>query len=386
MPTAGFTLIEVLIAAILTLLMMAALAKGFKIFTDGITEGRSRIAVVEKLRNVVALIRHDLESCTVRPAPPLEVFNGTGYFELYDGPFTDYTSSYFGFDRNALGTEMLAESRFGDPDDILMFTARSKGTPFTGKVPMALLKAAEKYRVLVAQGIPVTNINQISLGINTEDWETTTVIASEYAEIVYFLLPVPNAFTQDAQIVYDPTTGLPSFATTPSGFPKEYQLHRRVLLIRPDLNIVVNNLAPYLYSNGVSSSQVVAAPSNPADDRLMLAQAHQNCDLSIRRLRGNSMLVAANSLEDLKQRENRFAHWVRRAGGSNTTMPILALTDSIYNTRSDSPASPFSIGDPTAGTPPLGRTIAFASGTIPQYTGFMHPAFALGGDRLGGMF
>ncbi|MFO0924795.1 MAG: prepilin-type N-terminal cleavage/methylation domain-containing protein [Pirellulales bacterium] len=35
----GFTLIEVLIATVITLLMMAALAEGFKRLSDGISKG-----------------------------------------------------------------------------------------------------------------------------------------------------------------------------------------------------------------------------------------------------------------------------------------------------------------------------------------------------------
>jgi len=64
----GFTLVEVLIATALSLLMMMALAEGFKRMSDSMTDGRANLALSDRLRSVTGTLRNDLERLTLRPA------------------------------------------------------------------------------------------------------------------------------------------------------------------------------------------------------------------------------------------------------------------------------------------------------------------------------
>ena len=77
----GLTLIEVLIATTLTLLMMLALAQGFKTLSDTVSAGRSRLTLSDQLRGISSLIRNDLEGLTVDSSNPQSSISGNGYFK-----------------------------------------------------------------------------------------------------------------------------------------------------------------------------------------------------------------------------------------------------------------------------------------------------------------
>ncbi|MFO0924796.1 MAG: hypothetical protein U0905_20200 [Pirellulales bacterium] len=70
-----------------------------------------KLTLSDRLRSVALVIERDLNGCTVRPVPPMNSTEITGYFEYYDGPMTD----------NSAGISSLAENRIGDGDDVLMF-------------------------------------------------------------------------------------------------------------------------------------------------------------------------------------------------------------------------------------------------------------------------
>ena len=145
------------------------------------------------------------------------------------------------------------------------------------------------------------------------------MIRSKHAEIIYYCSPeyigtslpaAPVPF--DVEGDEDPSNGL-----TGNGFPDRIRLHRRVLLIRPDLNISTSGQLPAAtQTNGTINVNFMSADTWPtatanitvgavaADAWLYgLAGSHQQCDLSIRRaLDGTGSPttgVAANSLEDL---------------------------------------------------------------------------------------
>ena len=56
----GLTLIEVLIATTLTLLMMLALAQGFKTLSETVSAGRSKLTLSDQLRGVSSLLHNEL--------------------------------------------------------------------------------------------------------------------------------------------------------------------------------------------------------------------------------------------------------------------------------------------------------------------------------------
>lgn len=197
----GFTLIEVLVATAVTLLMMVSLARIFKILGDSMQEGRATLELNNRLRNVALRIQNDLANATAILQPPADPAEELGYFKYYDGPLTDYSGALYSA---SAGVDL---SRFGDTDDILMFTARADDVWYTGKVPLCVLQGQA----------PDAN--------NTQEFVT---IASQYAEIAIFAEPVVdstgNEFKSPAPLIADPT----AYAKIPgTNLPAEYRLHYR---------------------------------------------------------------------------------------------------------------------------------------------------------------
>ncbi|MCA9179849.1 MAG: prepilin-type N-terminal cleavage/methylation domain-containing protein [Planctomycetales bacterium] len=336
--TRGFTLLEVLIATAVTLLMMISLAQIFKVIGDSMQQGRSVLELNNRLRSVVYRLRSDLDNLTVVPAPPADPATGPGYLQVFDGSTTDYTAA-------TKLTPLGGASRFGDVDDILMATVRAGDVWFTGKVPQfVLLKTAP-------DPTNTAHFNLIS-------------IASQHAEVAVFLQPlVSNDGNPNRDPAFFLTSPLKEAAyedTDPFvGFPDSFRLYYRTLLIRPDLNLVSGVLPSGLDSNNIAWLKSVALSGSPSP-LCDMALAHQQCDLSMRRVYNASNEIAANSLEDLTDPANRFAHvQVPLPGTVSTTMPVLALGARLA----------VNAGDP--------------SGTLQVGSGFLHPAFVLRGVRTG---
>lgn len=343
----GFTLIEALIAITMTLIIMLALSQAFKTLSYDISQGRARLALSDQLRGVSEVLRNDLSGLTVQ-VDPMSQSAKSGYFLYYEGPIADHHPVTVPIN-NLLGVpgatveQNLSTSKYGDFDDILMFTARAKGDWFRGKVPLAIVKGA------AAGGVYGS--------YSPTDWTTSVVVASEYAEIAYFMMPAVVPTLNVAPAPYEeyvvnanlalpivdndqpvnPTATMPaSFTATGNAIPDRFSLCRRVLLILPNLNLPSGQLF-----NADPSSTISAASrlqSNPIStspgSRLMLANAYQRCDLSVRRVPFVSTgfaPIAANSLEELANPINRFAHVtlpgpVLGAAAINRSMPILSLT------------------------------------------------------------
>lgn len=367
----GFTLLEVMIATAVTLLMMISLAQIFKIIGDSMQQGRSVLELNNRLRSVVYRLRADLDNLTVIPAPPANPSTGSGYLQVYDGSTTDFTTS----------TQIsMAASRFGDVDDILMATVRAGDVWFTGKVPLYVLEKRAPDR-------------------NTAADFAMIPIASQHAEVAVFLQPLvtgdgnpnrsPEFFLNSAlgAVAFEDTDPFPNF-------PDSFRLHYRMLLIRPDLNLVsdttiadLSSVAPAgslpggimdnsISSTGTNEYWTVSNPDPGLPTPLCdMAAPHQQCDLSIRRVfgtgTGSTDFVAANSLEDLVDPANRFAHvQVPIPGTVSTTMPVLALGTALLVNG----------GDPlgTLLNSPVSATTPFQVGS-----GFLHPAFVLLNNRAG---
>lgn len=362
----GFTLLEVLIATAVTLIMMISLAQIFKIIGDSMQQGRSVLQLNNQLRNVVYRLRSDLDHLTVIPVPPIDPSTGQGYLQIFDGSITDYTA---GMTFSAAGSFDQA-SRFGDVDDILMGTVRAGDVWFTGKVP----------RYIIEKRAPVRDV--------PADFEMVS-IASQHAEVAVFLQPLVTSLNnpnRDPAVFLNSPQGAVDFEDNDMfpNFPDGFRLHYRTLLIRPDLNLTTDTTISDLSStapagtlpggvmdksgggtvNWTIAQQWSGLPSPLCD----MALAHQQCDLSMRRVFGTGGggfdFVAANSLQDVVDPDNRFAHaQVPLPNSVSTTMPVLALGRSLSITS-----------DPN-GT--LG-TSNFQVGS-----GFLHPAFVLMGNRAG---
>lgn len=356
----GLTLIEVMIATTLTLLMMLALAQGFKTLSEGITAGRSKLTLSDQLRGISTLFRGDLDGLTVDNQVPQKTGSASGYFMYYDGPIADASATLYNYLPGESTIERkLAASRHGDVDDIVMFTARARtGEWFRGKVPKALL-LIHMYNGGITPPPSLT----------AADWFEDVTIASEYGEVVWCMRPL-NQIGTITNGELPPSSGSypaapPATASTPvldnapgtvdrdsngvaepDGMPDRIALCRRVLLIRPDLNIT----PPAGLSLGTTDPQLAMQPLPPDTGsvdsfRYMMRFAYQRSDLSVRAYHdGTRLTLKTNSLYDLQFPENRFAHFVYptsgtfEADGSSVSitnvasMPLLALTNEADST------------------------------------------------------
>lgn len=254
----AFTLLELLVAMALTLIMVYAIAEFYSYVGDTVRDGRAIIEMGGNMRTAVDQLQDDLNSLTVRPIPPITPGQGAGFFEYVEGPAND-------FDVNGDGTAQLTPNvnplvaeghdlnndgvmdsgvMLGDTDDILSMTIRSNGAPFVGR----------RYNPNFNSANPVGPNNQRYLQIE-----------SNLAEVVWF-----TTFKDlDGDAVWD--IDEPRF------------LVRRVLLIRPDIDLSFNPHPPL----GTGENFF-----------------HHN-DLSAH-VTGSGWV--ANALDDLTQRENRFIH------------------------------------------------------------------------------
>ena len=348
----GLTLIEVLIATTLTLLMMLALAQGFKTLSDTVSAGRSRLTLSDQLRGISSLIRNDLEGLTVDSSNPQSSISGNGYFKYYDGPLSDFTATMFNYLPVGTVEERVSANRWGDIDDILMFTSKARdGEWFRGKVPKALLLVSN-----LNKGVPIPAMTAADWN---DAWETEVAIASKYAEIVWFMRPLqesdqsatapPNLrypiniqeLLPSGYSVPPETSVVDVVPGTPDGMPDRLALCRRVLLIRPDLDISESSASTAAFSG--RDPQLIMKPLTPggsvASFRYMMRFPYQRSDLSVRPITNDfvqssgSLTVQTNSLADLQRPENRFSHYVIPLSalglGMGTSMPLLALTSEV---------------------------------------------------------
>lgn len=358
----GLTLIEVLIATTITLLMMLALAQGFKTLSQTVSEGRSKLILSDQLRGLSQLLRNDLEGRTTDSSTPQSGLLPMGYFKYYDGPISDATAALFNHVPTAAPSSVesrLSASRWGDIDDILMFTAKAaSGQVFRGKVPWALL-VINRINVEAALGnnwIPSAQIADWNVPDTdgatgwTKAWKIDVTISSEYAEIVWFMMPMNELNSIDPNspdtMVFDVIPGVDrdgDGVPDTDGMPDRIALCRRVLLIRPDLNITPTAamIGTAVINGGAAGDYLTMQPRQPVlasvnTFRHMMQYPYQRCDLSVRPvpvpvpvpINGLDFFtsIGTNSIESLQLLENRFAHYGAPIGALGTTIPSLALS------------------------------------------------------------
>ena len=117
----GYTLVELLVAATIALVVMAAVGGLFAIFGRAATQSQAIVDLGDRMRSTAWRLRQDLAGTTLELAPWTRPERGTGYFELIEGPRRDTDAAQGSGDIQA------------DTDDILLFTTRSTGGPFVGK-------------------------------------------------------------------------------------------------------------------------------------------------------------------------------------------------------------------------------------------------------------
>ena len=227
----GMTLTEMLVATTMTLCIMGVVVQLFGMVGNGVSASRASLRMSSELRSVAHTLRTDLNGITVETVPPVKVDSDSGYLEIIEGSGTD----------SSLGFTQLT----GDIDDVLMFTTKSMGKPFVGKLGTA-----------------------------------GDLIESPYAEVAWFCEPATNQpiaidsngdGTKDSSLLYN--------------------LHRRQLLVMDYVGA-----GSFHGTNSINGSMPTPLPTAYADN-----------DLSLRRIPGTSRLLP-NGLSDLTKRENRFLH------------------------------------------------------------------------------
>jgi hypothetical protein len=298
-------------------------------------------------------IRTDLDNVTVTPHPPITVGTAQGYLKYYEGPASDYTFA---------NSPLL--SRFGDVDDIFMATVKAKDTWFTGKVPRFV---AERRQPAPAEANIDINVNTVP-----DILEDLVTISSQFAEVVIYAQPTVTSLNNPNRdpsfLATNPGLFEDLFPTNADGtvgdnVPDSFRLHYRTLLIRPDLNLDTSVLPNLPLANVMVARQQAIGGTNLPTPECDMSTIFQYCDLSVRRISHTASVstVAANTLEDLSNPANRFAHVIHAVPSQNAitaiTMPVLALW----------------------------QTYASFQGADPDVagSGMLHPAYALRGDRTG---
>ena len=295
----AFTLIEVMIALVLSLLVLAAVAQAFKQIGDKINQSQSEVELSVALRDLSNRLVDDLQN--IATTPVIDTDSGTaaapfmakssGYLVYHEGPMTNETTAHVNLgllgEQNAAQTDYFELSRYGDLDDYLAFTATSSSrAPFSGYIPYGIL-AANRY-VEIATNRPGASAATISGLISNPDGSTpydadgaATLVPfySTEAEIAYWVSPIwdrwrgrdPTGavdltgtldhvekvdgeplkdgsghptfrdFEGDANDIlnadlYTAAAGDPDIPDA-DGLPDRCQLRRRTLLIRPELNV-----------------------------------------------------------------------------------------------------------------------------------------------------
>ena len=115
----GMTLVEMLVATVMTLIIMGIVAQLFGFLALTLSRSRDTIAMSADARSVANLLRRDLSGLTVKTVPPAPADGDSGYLEIIEGSATDQSSGF--------------SQLTGDCDDVLMLTTRSLDQLFVGQ-------------------------------------------------------------------------------------------------------------------------------------------------------------------------------------------------------------------------------------------------------------
>lgn len=241
----AYTLIEILVSTALTLMLLMAVVQIFGSVSESIANSRAALEMADQLRAAQMTLQRDLEGVTVTMAPPRRPESGEGCLEYTEGP----NGPARWLDDVAKNTQtpsgdVEVDSTVGDTDDVLLFTTRTRSTPFVGRV----------------------RAKRAPLAGETADGN----------DAVGDYMWVNSAESQEAEVIW---------------FLRGRTLYRRVLLVLP-------NFDADLRTNAVEL-QLGVTPAGPG--------FYRDYDISVRNSNGGGAL-AANSLSDLTKPENRFAH------------------------------------------------------------------------------
>jgi hypothetical protein len=260
--TRAFTLVEMLVAMVLTLIMVAAIAEFYAFVGETVKDGRAMIEMSGGLRTAVQRLKSDLELLTLPVTPWTDDAGAWGYFEIGEGVASDCdidgdltidsaATSPWRTDTNGDGItnyeNLNITTLLGDADDYIAMTIRASGEPFTGR---------------------------FGTGIST----------GLHAEVIWW-------------VGFDDVDG-----DGLMDLNEPRQIYRRQLLIRPDAS-TAGPIGEFAFNQG-GLTQAFAALHNYWQLNDISASIRQEVNSS-----GTTVLrIRANSLADLSRRERRFAH------------------------------------------------------------------------------
>ncbi|MCC6126193.1 MAG: prepilin-type N-terminal cleavage/methylation domain-containing protein [Pirellulales bacterium] len=228
-PRHGYTLIEILVATTLSLLILGAVVQLFGVVGTSITQSRSIMESAERLRATQNRLQADLEGLTVTPMPPRRTEFNEGFLEIIEG--------------------MVGQGEYF-PSSINDLT---KNQPFPAGVP--------------------NNSQAVPRPINAETGNTDTTVG-DFDDILVFT----TRSTGKPFIGRYNGVAIESNLAEVIWFVRGRTLHRRVLLVAPQLNLAVVQPTPFYENNDISA-----------------------------RMQGG--VIVPNTLSDLTRRECRYAHY-----------------------------------------------------------------------------
>lgn len=113
----GFSLVELLVASMLSLLVMGSVAVLFAEFGRSVSDGRAMTDLNTRTRNAAWRLRQDLAGLTCVPAPRVGVEANAGYFHVIEG-----------------SNSPAPTAPLSDVNDTLALTTSSFSAPFTGRL------------------------------------------------------------------------------------------------------------------------------------------------------------------------------------------------------------------------------------------------------------
>lgn len=348
--SAGFTLVEMLVALAITLLLMAAVVTVFANVTGSVTRRRATLEMAGQLRTVREQLSRDLEGATCPALPWREPEANEGYIEIIEGPQTDIypsiwlynsltttdtingvsvtvadTDATTGRHTQTVGTtpgidltiSSLPGSNLRDestPRDqegrgrmIGSYAALPEDVPTDGRGlgdadDTLMLTVRNEQQPFVGRIPPRPALtgafgpaNSLYAAWGTEEYE------SPLAEVIWFALENPPEREDSETFAF----GEPGYRT----------IYRRALLIAPQLNYQIpvgsGSAAP---RTGPGVVRVLPASVDQSEVGLALASLvsfQERYDLSVRLewdVRYTRWTLIANTLGDLTKRENRYEH------------------------------------------------------------------------------
>lgn len=288
----GYTLVELLIATLLTLMLMAAVAGVFGTVSESINNTRALMEKTDQLRGARERLASDLATVSA----PIETvprwydpkLTRTGYLQYTEGPIGPLyvpDASTLGSAHNVFLNSAMGEidTTVGDVDDMLMFTVArdpAKDKPFVGRVlQLRAPRPGEK-----PDG---SNDPDGSGPLSSMDYVIVRTAESYQAEVAWFV--------------------------------RGRTLYRRVLLVLPGFDADLRTTANELQLDPSTLVDVRLTTPNPYNPGPGFFAQY---DISVRYDPATSTLTP-NSFADLAKPENRYAHRTRDLDNSGNRVMAL---------------------------------------------------------------